>query len=154
MIALFSKQLQKSRRRHALNLVHADLRHLTVELSETQRSLVKSPLHFYHVGKNIELLRGIIKSLNEDLDNEDKQFFGGGLSSSKSASKKEVCPEKFMGNDSRYGYPFYRKGFEGVNCTEFVQMNKLVSRHRQTLSTYTYNISLETRANLDGDKKV
>lgn len=74
MIALFSKQLQKSRRRHALNLVHADLRHLTVELSETQRSLVKSPLHFYHVGKNIELLRGIIKSLNEDLENEDKQF--------------------------------------------------------------------------------
>ena len=125
MIAFFSKQ-QKSTRRHALNVVY-DLRHLMVELSETQRSLVKSPLHFHRVGKNIELLRGIIKSLGEDLDNEDKQFFGGGLSSSKSALKKEVCPEKFMGNDSHYGYPFYRKGFEGVNCTEFVPMNKLVT---------------------------
>lgn len=126
MIIFFSKQLHKTRKRHALNLVN-DLKRLAVELSETQRSLVNSPLHFHRVGKNVELLRGIIKSLGENLENEDKSFLGGGFSSSKSTSKKEVCPEKFMGNDSLYGYPFYRKGFEGVNCTEFVPINKLVS---------------------------
>jgi len=126
MIVLFSKQLQKTRKRRALNLVN-DLKRLAVDLSETQRSLVHSPLHFHRVGKNIELLRGIIKALGENLENQHKSFWGGGLSSSESSSKKEVCPEKFMGNDSYYGYPFYRKGFEGINCTEFVPMNKLVS---------------------------
>ena len=126
MIVLFSTQLLKTRKRHALNLIN-DLKHLAVDLSETQRSLVNSPLHFHRVGKNIKLLHGIIKSLGENLEHEDQRFFGGGFSPSKSASKKEVCPEKFMGNDSLYGYPFYRKGFEGVNCKEFVPMNKLVT---------------------------
>ena len=126
MIVLFTKELQKTRKRHALNLVN-DLKSLAFELSETQRSLANSPLHFHRVGKNIKLLRGIIKSLGENLEYADKSVFGSGYSSSNSASKKEVCPEKFMGNDSLYGYPFYRKGFEGVNCTEFVPMNKLVT---------------------------
>ena len=123
MVLLISKQHVKTRRRHILN----NLRRLAVELSETQRSLANSPLHFHRVGKNIELVRRLIKSFGENLEYEDKHFFGGGFSSSKSASKKEVCPEKFMGKDSHYGYPFYRKGFEGVNCTEFVPMNKLVT---------------------------
>ena len=126
MIVLFTKELQKTRRRHALNLVN-DLKSLAFELSETQRSLANSPLHFHRVGKNIKRLRGIIKSLGENLEYADESTFGGGFSSSNSASKKEVCPEKFMGNDSLYGYPFYRKGFEGVNCTQFVKMNKLVT---------------------------
>lgn len=126
MIVFFFKQLQKTRKRQAINLVH-DLKHLAVELSETQRSLVDSPLHFHRVGKNIDLLRGIIKSLGENLENEHKRFLGDGVSSSKSFSKKEVCPEKFMRDDSRYADPFYRKGFEGVNCTEFVPMMKLVT---------------------------
>ena len=126
IVVLFSKQLLKTRRRHSLNLVN-DLKRLAVELAVTQRSLVNSPLHFHRVGKNLELLRGIIKSLDGKLVNEDKRYFGGYFSYGKSASKKEVCPEKFMGNDSLYGYPFYRKGFEGVNCTEFVPINKLVT---------------------------
>ena len=127
MVVFGPKELLKARRCHdALNLVK-DLKRLAVELSETQRSLVNSPLHFHRVGKNIKLLRGIIKSLGENLENENKTFFKGGFSFKKLASKKEVCPEKFMGKNARYGFPFYRKGFEGINCTEFVPMDKLVT---------------------------
>lgn len=41
--------------------------------------------------------------------------------------KREVCPEIFLGKDQRYGYPFFRKGFEGINCTEFLPINQLVT---------------------------
>ena len=126
MFVLFSSQLEITKKSHSLKLV-TDLRHLAVELSETQRSLIHSPLHFYRVGKNIELVHGMIKSLGGKLVDDDKSYFVGDSSSATSARKKEVCPEKFMGNDSLYGYPFYRKGFEGVNCTEFVPINQLVT---------------------------
>ena len=127
MVVFGPKELLKARKFHYTPNLVKNLKRLAVELSETQRSLVNSPLHFHCVGKNIELVHGIIKSLGENLENEDETFFKGGVSSNKSASKKEVCPEKFMGKDSRYGFPFYRKGFEGVNCTEFVPMDKLVT---------------------------
>lgn len=126
MIVYAPKELLKIRKCHSLNLVK-DLKRLAVELSETQRSLVNSPLHFHRLGKNIELVRGIIQSSGENLENENKTFFKYGFSSNKSASKKEVCPEKFMGKDAHYGFPFFRKGFEGVNCTEFVPIDKLVT---------------------------
>ena len=127
MVVFVPKELLKTRKCHdTINLVK-DLKRLAVELSETQLSLVNSPLHFHRVEANIELVRDIIKSLGENLDNENKTVFKGVLSSNKSVSKKEVCPEKFMGEDSRYGFPFYRKGFEGVKCTEFVPMDKLVT---------------------------
>ena len=127
MIVFAPRELLKTRKCHSLNLVK-DLKRLAVELSETQRSLVNSPLHFHRVGKHIELVRGLIKSSGKNLENETmKTFFKGGFSSNKSASKKEVCPEKFMGKDASYGAPFFRKGFEGVNCTEFVPMDKLVT---------------------------
>lgn len=41
--------------------------------------------------------------------------------------KREVCPEIFLSKDQRYGYPFFRKGFEGINCTEFLPINQLVT---------------------------
>lgn len=41
--------------------------------------------------------------------------------------EREVCPEIFLGKDQRYGYPFFRKGFEGINCTEFLPINQLVT---------------------------
>ena len=42
-------------------------------------------------------------------------------------SKQEVCPEKFMGKKLDYGYPFFRKGFESIDCKEFVPIEKLVT---------------------------
>lgn len=132
MIVYSPKELLKIRKCHSLNIVK-DLKRLAVELSETQRSLVNSPLHFHRLGKNIELVRSIITSSGENLENENKTFFKYGFSSNKSASKKEVCPEKFMGKDAHYGFPFFRKGFEGVNCTEFVPIDKLVTIDRKSV---------------------
>ena len=106
---------------HSENLV-SDLRRLAGELTETQRGLLHSPLHFYRVGKNIELVHRMIESLGHN-----NSYFVTNPSSAPSARKKEVCPEKFMGKNSRYGYPFYRKGFERVDCTEFVPINQLVT---------------------------
>ena len=105
-----------------------DLRGLAVELSETQRSLVHSPLHFDRVERNIQLVHELIKSLDGKLVHEDKNPSPGSSSNSNnSAPKREVCPEKFMGKDPLYGYPFYRTGFEGVNCTDFVPIDQLVT---------------------------
>jgi len=104
-----------------------DLKRLAVELSETKRSLVKSALHYHRVGQHIEVLNGIIKSLGGETVNQDENSPVGKSSSENSASKKEVCPETFMGKSLDYGYPFFRKGFGRVNCTEFVQINQLVT---------------------------
>lgn len=32
-----------------------------------------------------------------------------------------------MGKNLAYGYPFFRKGFENLNCTDFVPMHKLIT---------------------------
>ena len=69
----------------------------------------------------------MIKSLDEEFVDDDKVYFARNTSFPPSRRKKEVCPEKFMGKNSRYGYPFYRKGFERVDYTEFVPINQLVT---------------------------
>lgn len=40
---------------------------------------------------------------------------------------QEICPEKFMGKSLTYGYPFFRKGFATLNCTQFVPIHELVT---------------------------
>lgn len=42
-------------------------------------------------------------------------------------STQEVCPEKFLGKTLTYGYPFFRKGFATLNCSQFVPMEELVT---------------------------
>lgn len=64
--------------------------------------------------------------MGENLENENKIFFKYGFSFNKFVLKKEVCFEKFMGKDVYYGFFFFRKGFEGVNCIEFVLIDKFV----------------------------
>ena len=92
-----------------------DLKRLVRELSETRRDLNRSPLHYRRIGQHIESLSTIIISLGGS---------PAGLFSSENAPpKKEVCPEKFMG----YSWPFFRKGFTRVNCTEFVPLNQLIT---------------------------
>ena len=106
----------------------SDLKRLAVELSETQRSLISSSIHFHRVGKHLELLHNIIKSLGAEVPNENRGIpTAGGSSPDKAAPKKEVCPEKFMGKDHKYGGWFQRKGYDRVNCTEFVPINQLVT---------------------------
>lgn len=103
-----------------------DLKSLAVELVDTRRSLVTSALHYHRVGQHIEALNGIIKSLGGETINQDENS-SVGKSSENSAAKKEVCPEKFMGKNLAYGYPYFRKGFARVDCSEFVPINQLVT---------------------------
>ena len=111
----------------SLKLV-SDLKRLAVELSVTQRSLISSSIHFHRVEKHLELLHDIIKSLGAEMTDENKTSpIAGGPSPDNSAPKKEVCPEKYMGEDHRYGGALQRKGFDRVNCTEFIPINQLVT---------------------------
>ena len=105
----------------------SDLKRLAVELSETQRSLIFSSIHFHRVGKHLELVHNIIKSLGAEIPNENKSIpIANGSSPNNDAPKKEVCPEKYLGKNHRYGRGFQRKGYGAVNCTEFVPINQLV----------------------------
>ena len=112
--------------KHSPKLI-SDLKRLAVELSETQRSLISSAMHFHRVGKHLELVHDIIKSLDAEIPNENKGTPNADSSRDNSAPKKEVCPEKYMGKDHNYGGWFQRKGYDRVNCTEFVPINQLVT---------------------------
>ena len=104
----------------------SDLRRLAVELSETQRSLLISSLQYHRVGNHIEFLHKIIRALGGETIKQNKSSLAR-ISSNSAPKKPEVCPETFVGKDLYYGFPLYRKGFERVNCTEFVPINKLVT---------------------------
>lgn len=111
---LFSGKSGKCIYKDTIKLTN-DLKRLVRELSETRRDLNRSLLHYHRIGQHIESLSTIIISLGGS---------PAGLFSSENAPpKKEVCPEKFMG----YSWPFFRKGFKRVNCTEFVPLNQLIT---------------------------
>ena len=125
LVNFFSSYLHITTRSRSQALA-SDLRRLAKDLSETQRSLVHFPSQFYKVERNIELLKQLIKSV--DGQPLQKDTVSSDSSSETYVKKREVCPEKFMGKDSNYGFPFfYRKGFEGENCTDFVPIDELVT---------------------------
>lgn len=101
-----------------------DLKRVAVELTEAQRSLVSFAVHYHHIGKQIESLNSVIKSLGGEIVQNDRSYLAD---KPQTAPKKEVCPEKFMGKTLAYGYPYFRKGFERQNCTEFTPINQLVT---------------------------
>ena len=105
----------------------SDLKRLSVELSETRRSLVQSAKHYHRVGQHIKSLNGIINSWGGETVDQDVNSSADKSSSENSAPKKEVCPEKYMGERLGFDWPFFRKGFERVDCTEFVPFNQLVT---------------------------
>ncbi|XP_068743344.1 uncharacterized protein [Montipora capricornis] len=102
-----------------------DLNRLVLELSETRRSLVQSALHYHRVGRSIEEINRIIKYLGGKTKQETR--FPAVNTSKDTKQKKEVCPEKFMGKSLAYGYPFFRTGFQRVECSEFVPIHQLVT---------------------------
>ena len=111
--------------------VVGNLKRLALELSETRRTLIRSALYYHRVGQHIESLNDIIESLGGKTSSQQDANVPVGKSSlensASSPSKKEVCPEKFMGKSLAYGYPYFRKGFQRVNCAEFVPINLLVT---------------------------
>lgn len=118
-----------------------DLNRLAAELSETRQSLVRSALHYHRVGKHIEDLNRVIHFWGGKTTPREK--FPGEKSSKDSKHKKEVCPEKFMGKSLAYGYPFFRKGFQRVECSEFVPIDQLVT----LLMTFPDELSPQNRFN-------
>lgn len=106
-----------------------DLKILAVELSQTQRRLLTSSVHYHRVGKHIEFLHNVLRNLEgETRHSSSPANISSSLNSPVSAPMKQVvCPERFAGKDLYYGFPLYRRGFERVNCTEFVPISQLVT---------------------------
>ncbi|XP_028402712.1 uncharacterized protein LOC114525530 [Dendronephthya gigantea] len=99
-----------------------NVKELSKDLIELQRSLVKSVGHQQKVGLLIQKTFEMLTILNEE--NSD----GNLLENPQEENvKKEVCPEQFMGKKLNYGYPLFRKGFDRVDCKEFIPNEKLIT---------------------------
>ena len=107
--------------------VTENLRLLAKELSETQRSLQHSQLHFYRLEKHIQLVKELIISTDGNLTDDLKKDNSADRSSVNSLPKREVCAEKFMAPSWEYVFPRFRKGFDRVNCSDFVPLDQLVT---------------------------
>ena len=85
------------------------------------------------LGTNFRRLYDVLQDITDEknaIRNTRKlseQFVPSQTTKSKSNSKQEVCPEKFLGKTLTYGYPFFRKGFATMNCSQFVPMEELVT---------------------------
>ena len=55
------------------------------------------------------------------------------------AEIQEICPEKFMGESLTYGYPFFRKGFATLNCSQHIPIHDLVTLLFDDLHTSNQN---------------
>lgn len=104
-----------------------ELRLLAKELSETQRSLQHSQLLFYRLEKHIQLVKELIISIDGNLTDDLKKDNSVDRSSVNSLPKREVCAEKFMAPSWEYVFPRFRKGFDRVNCSDFVPLDQLVT---------------------------
>lgn len=99
---------------------------LSEDLIELQKSLVASASHQQKVGILIQKTFEMLELLNQgnSVGNLSKNV---PKKSETVTDKKEVCPEKFMGTQLNYGYPLFRKGFDRVDCKEFIPNEKLIT---------------------------
>lgn len=70
--------------------------------------------HFYVLLENSTKLRSEKSEPEESEQAEDSEI-------------QEICPEKFLGKSLSFGYPFFRKGFTTLNCTQHVAVKDLVT---------------------------
>lgn len=103
------------------------LKRHALELMATQRSLTFSALHFHKLGQHVQTVNEILKALQQSELRNNNSFSIGKPSSKDIPQKQEVCPEKYLGKNLNTDYPFWRKGFGRVNCTDFVPMHKLIT---------------------------
>ena len=99
------------------------LKELASELIETQRSLVFSVEHYSKLGVHIGKLFEMLNSVNETVPGSNAKNF----KVNQKVQKLEVCAEEFKGEKLNYGYPSFRKGFERVECKNFVPIENLVT---------------------------
>ena len=93
-------------------------------LRHLERSSFSSANDHNNLGRYIQKTFEMLKVLNASHElileaSENENVFQN--------AKKEVCPEKFMGDKLNYGYPLFRKGFDSIDCKEFVPIEKLVT---------------------------
>ena len=112
-----------------LQSINNELKRLAAELSETQRNLVSSVTNYHRLGQHIHFLHSIIRSLSKEnfINTNSDPHRADAKSTQRSSNTQEVCPETFKGKDLSYGYPYFRKGFDIENCSDFVPINKLVT---------------------------
>lgn len=98
-----------------------------LELLSNMNEVEKSEL-----GTNFNRLYEVLKDMKDTRNGiantrKLKEQFVPSPSNSKSTDNQEVCPEKFLGKTLTYGYPFFRKGFATLNCTQFVPLHEIVT---------------------------
>ena len=102
-----------------------DLKRLAVELTETQRDSLTLPVS-HRIEQHVRTINNILRKLHEE-EFQKKAPQTKGRSVVQKAPKNEVCPEKFMGKNLAYGYPYFRTGFQRINCTNYIPLMKLVT---------------------------
>ena len=84
------------------------------------------------LGEHYEQLLEILNSIKENRDeaskerNRKEKIIPTELKA-QPAEIQEICPEKFMGKSLTYGYPFFRKGFATLNCSQHIPIHDLVT---------------------------
>ena len=100
-----------------------ELKTLALDLVETQRLTLTLPI-FNKIDKHVRNINNILQRLHEQeiakRTSSEKPLF-------KKTNKNEVCPEKFLGNNLAYGYPYFRTGFVKLNCTNYIPTRELVT---------------------------
>ena len=80
-------------------------------------------------GDRYEQLLELLNSIKEkrDTSSNTSQLNIPTETKAQPAEVQEICPEKFMGNSLTYGYPFFRKGFATLNCSQYIPIDDLVT---------------------------
>ena len=103
------------------------LKQLLQKLIETQRSVTHSAGLYRKMDQHIQDVVKMLTMLDENNNEVGSPQLTDNVSPTKSQRTQEVCPEKYAGKRLNYGYPFFRKGFESVNCTNFTPLNQLIT---------------------------
>ena len=80
-------------------------------------------------GDRYEQLLELLNSIKENRDtfSNTSQLIVPTETDAQPAEVQEICPEKFMGESLTYGYPFFRKGFATLNCSQHIPIHDLVT---------------------------
>ena len=96
-------------------------KNLAMELSEVQRQMQKLLLHKQPPSTRlVQQLGEIVKRLDSTLEVESI-----GNQTVRRNGSLDVCPEVYKG--TKFGYPFYHKGWEIVNCSNVKPLRSVVS---------------------------
>lgn len=110
-----------------LDQIAKDLKLLALELIETQRDSVTHASLFHRLGKHVSSVNALLQSVHHSAVDNQNILDKKPVSKIGAKLKNVVCPETFLGKDLSVGYPWFRKGFATVNCTNSIPLPDLIT---------------------------